>query len=50
MAGKLGRADLIRDTVTLAPAERSAFRAAVPGFDSAPTAPPAALSLAAGGR
>jgi hypothetical protein len=36
MAEKLGRAYLIRDTVTLAPAERSAFRAAAQGFDAAP--------------
>ena len=50
MAGKLGRAYLIRDTVSLAPAERSALRAAVRAFDSAPAAPPVAVSLAAGGR
>lgn len=50
MAGTLGRAALIRDSVSLAPAERSALRAAVQLFDSAPAAAPAAVSLAAGGR
>jgi hypothetical protein len=50
MAEKLGRAYLIRDTVALAPGERSTFRAAVQGFEAAPAAAPAAVSLAAGGR
>ena len=52
MAGKLGRADLIRDNVSLAPAEGGALRAAVQLLDSARAAQatPAAVSLAAGGR
>lgn len=50
MADKLGRGYLIRDTVSLAPAQRSALRAAVQVFDSAPAPPPVAVSLAAGGR
>ena len=50
MAEKLGRAYLVRDTVTLAPAERSALRAAVQGFEAPPAAAPAVVSLAAGGR
>jgi len=50
MAGKLGRSYLLQARAALAPAEQTAFRAALEGFGSAVASAPVALTVAAGDR